>query len=309
MKLPPIAHVAPRRLADAVSRLADAPPGQALPLAGGQSLVPLLASRDRTPRLLVDLRDLGELTGVGEHDGFLRIGAMTRQHTLATHARIGAAAPLVSEAAARTGHASVRHRGTFGGTLAHAAHPAQLVVAAYALDARLLVSGPGGARTAALRSLFAGPGLRHDEILTAVELPLRGPGSGHAFGQVAHPVGGRPVASVAAVVDTAPDGTVLRAEVTVGTRVSPPTAVDVTHRLRDAGAAAAETVPTGPGQPQRQGPPTGPPAAYCRHAARVLADRVLTQAITKARRPGAGAPPVPSGSGHDAPPVPTRETP
>ncbi|MFJ3671375.1 FAD binding domain-containing protein [Streptomyces sp. NPDC090106] len=290
MKLPPFAHVAPRRLGEAVSRLAEAPPGQALPLAGGQSLVPLLASRARTPRLLVDLRDLGELTGVGEHGGFLRIGAMTRQHTLATHTRVGAAAPLVAEAAARTGHASVRHRGTFGGTLAHAAHPAQLVVAAYALDARLLVSGPGGTRTTALRSLLDGPGLRHDEILTAVELPLRATGGGHAFGQVSHPVGGRPVASVAAIADTAPDGTVLRAEVTVGTRASPPTTVDVTHRLRDAGAAAAETVPTGPGQLERQ----GPPAAYCRHVARVLAERVLSEAITRARRSTDGAAPAPT---------------
>ncbi|MFJ3497797.1 FAD binding domain-containing protein [Streptomyces sp. NPDC086091] len=305
MKLPPFAYVTPRRLGEAVSRLAEAPPGQALPLAGGQSLVPLLASRARTPRLLVDLRDLGELTGVGEHDGFLRIGAMTRQHTLATHGRVGAATPLIAAAAARTGHASVRHRGTFGGTLAHAAHPAQLVVAAYALDARLLVTGPGGARATRLRSLLDGTGLRHDEILTAVDLPVRGPGSGHAFGQLAHPVGGRPVASVAAVVDTAPDGAVLRAEVTVGTRVSRPTTVEVTHRLRDVGAAAGETVPAGREEPERH----GPPAAYCRHVVRALAERVLTEAITRARRPAAGAPDVPGRSGDDAPPVPTRETP
>ncbi|MEV1025589.1 FAD binding domain-containing protein [Streptomyces sp. NPDC050264] len=289
MKLPPLAHVAPRRLGEAVTRLAEARPGQALPLAGGQSLVPQLASRARTTRLLVDLRDVGELTGVTEHAGCLRIGAMTRQHTLATDPRIRAASPLLAEAAATTGHASVRHRGTLGGTLAHAASQAQLVVAAYALRARLVVTGPEGTRTSDLRSWFGGPhapGVAHGEILTAVHLPLRGPGRGYALAQLGHPVGGRPATTVAAVVDTAPDGTLLRAELTVGTRVSPPAAVDVTHRLTEAGEAAAQTVRIVPGTPDRQ----EPPAAYCRHVVRVLADRALTEALSRARHRGPGAP-------------------
>ncbi|MGA5729159.1 FAD binding domain-containing protein [Streptomyces seoulensis] len=292
MKLPPFDHVAPRCLAEAVSHLAAAPPGDALPLAGGQSLVPMLASRARAFRLLVDLRDVGELTGVSAPDGSLRTGAMTRQHTLATDPRVRSLCPLVAEAAASTGHASVRHRGTFGGTLAHAASAAQLVVAAYALDAQVLVTGPGGQHLTALRSWFGGPhrpGVRHDEIVTAVHLPPRRPGSGHALRQLGHPAGGRPVASVAAVVDTAPDGTVLRAELTIGTRVSAPTAVDVTHRLREAAGAARAVVPAGPGEPDRQ----GPPAAYCRHVTGVLAERALTEAITRARRADTAALPAP----------------
>ncbi|MYT68247.1 MULTISPECIES: FAD binding domain-containing protein [unclassified Streptomyces] len=293
MKLPPLAHVAPRRLPEAVARLAEAPPGQALPLAGGQSLIPQLAARSRTARLLVDLRDIGELTGVSERAGLLRIGAMTRQHTLATDPLVRAASPLLAEAAATTGHASVRHRGTLGGTLAHAAGQAQLVVAAYALHAQLLVTGPDGTRTGDLRSWFGGPhapGVAPDEILTAVHVPPHRSGRGCALAQYAHPVGGRPAATVAAIVDTAPDGTLLRAELTVGTRVSPPAALDVTHRWAEAGEAAAWTVRAAPTEPlDRQ----EPPATHIRHVVRVLADRALTEALTRARHRAPGTPPPP----------------
>ncbi|WP_331750273.1 FAD binding domain-containing protein (plasmid) [Streptomyces sp. NBC_01707] len=283
MKLPPFVHVAPSRLGDAVAHLAEAAPREALPLAGGQSLIPLMASRARTPRVLVDLCDLRELTGVTERDDCLVAGAMTRQHALAADPRIQDMVPLVADAAAYTGHASVRHRGTLGGTLSLAAPAAQLITAAHALDARLLLTGPGGDRECALRTWLRGPyttGLRHGELLTAVALPLRRTGSGHALRQMVHPAGGRPVACVAAIVDTAPDGTVRRAELTVSTRVSTPSSVDVTARLAEASDSAEATVPAD--VEQERG---APPATYCRRAVRVLADQALTEAITRARRP------------------------
>jgi carbon-monoxide dehydrogenase medium subunit len=284
VKLPPFAYRSPVCLGDAVGHLADAGPQEAVPLAGGQSLVPLLASRTRRPDVLVDLQHIRELSHLSARDGFLTVGAMTRQRTLETDPCVRAASPLLATAAARTGHVSVRHRGTLGGTLAFAAPVAQLLTAAFALDARLELTGPRGDRRCDLREWITGPystRLGPGELLVAVRLPIRRAGTGHALHEVSHPTGGRPVTCVAAVVDTYPDGTVRRAEVTVATRVSAPTAVDVTARLATAGAAAAETVATTYPEPESVGPPT----AYCRRAARVLADRALAEAITRARGP------------------------
>ncbi|MFE0524950.1 FAD binding domain-containing protein [Streptomyces sp. NPDC058954] len=296
MKLPPLVHRTPAGLRDAVDQLAEAAPWEAVPLAGGQSLVPLLASRARRAHVLVDLAGVPELSGLTERDGFLTVGAMTRQHTLAADVRVRAAAPLLATAAGLTGHASVRHRGTLGGTLAFAAPVAQLLTAAYALDARLHLTGPGGDRQCALRTWITGPyttRLGPAELLTAVTLPVRREGCGYALLQVGHPTGGRPLACVAAVVDTTDDGTVRRAELTVATRKSPPATVDVTDRLDEAADAAAATVAV-----TAEPDDNGPPASYCRRAARTLARRALTEAIGRARRPAA----VPTSA-------PTREQP
>ncbi|MEZ0095458.1 xanthine dehydrogenase family protein subunit M [Streptacidiphilus sp. EB129] len=281
MKLPQIEYRSPVRLCDAVDLLAGSDQ-EAVPLAGGQSLIPLLAARARRPRVLVGLDRIDGLSYLTTSADFLEIGAMTRQRTLETDA--AAAAPLLAAAAARTGHVSVRNRGTLGGTVAFAAPGAELLTAAVALDARLRLTGPGGDRECDLRSWITGPyttGIAPGELVVGIRVPLRRGRSGQALQDLSHPIGGRPVACVAAVIDAEPDGTVRLAEITVSSRASAPTVVDVTARLADAEEAAAETVSLdGPAIAVET---NGPPAAYCRDAARVLTRRALSQAITRAR--------------------------
>jgi carbon-monoxide dehydrogenase medium subunit len=141
-------------------------------LAGGQSLAPLLALRLARPLLLVDVNrvaGLNEIRPVGENT--VRVGALTRHSRLAEQDRH----PLLAEAARWIGHAAIRSRGTTGGSIAHADPSAELPVAAAALGAVALVSGPRGPRRIRAEELFAGPfetSLEPDEMLTAVDFPL-----------------------------------------------------------------------------------------------------------------------------------------
>ncbi|MGW2490896.1 FAD binding domain-containing protein [Streptomyces sp. NPDC001606] len=282
MKIPQTEYRSPRHLRDALDLLAD-PGAQAVPLAGGQSLVPLLAARIRRARTLVDLNRVDGLAHLTTTGGHLGIGAMTRHRTLETDPRVAAAAPLLAVAAARTGHAAVRNRGTLGGTLAFAAPGSELLTAAVALDAQLHLAGPDGDRRSGLRSWITGPHttrLGPGELVVGVSVPVRAGRIGQALCDLSHPTGGRPVVCVAAVVETAPDGTLRRAELTVSTRVSAPAVIDVTALPDAAADAAADTVPLDVPEPETN----GPPAAYCRHVTRVLARQALAQATTRARR-------------------------
>src|SRR5207245_2803983 len=98
----------------------------ARPLAGGQSLVPMLALRLARPKLLVDLNRIPELAGIREENGEIRIGAMTRQAALLASPLIALRLPLMTKALAEIGHVPTRNRGTIGGSLAHADPAAEL---------------------------------------------------------------------------------------------------------------------------------------------------------------------------------------
>ena len=172
MKPAPFAYHRAVSTADAVAALAGAG-GEAKLLAGGQSLVPLLAMRLARPALLVDLGAIPGLAGVVEQDGRVTVGAMTRHRDLATQS----GHPLAAEAAGWIGHAAIRTRGTIGGSLAHADPNAELPAVAVACDGVLHVEGGAGPRTVPAVDLFEGvfqTALRDDEVLTAVD--LRTPG-------------------------------------------------------------------------------------------------------------------------------------
>jgi carbon-monoxide dehydrogenase medium subunit len=138
-------------------------------MAGGQSLVPLLAMRLAAPSTLVDLNRLAGLAGFERRAaGRLRVGAMTRHRDLER-----AGTGLLAAAASHIGHGAIRARGTIGGSLAHADPNAELPAVALVTDASVAVAGPRGGRTIGAADLFEGmlqTSLADDEILTAVEL-------------------------------------------------------------------------------------------------------------------------------------------
>ena len=149
-------YLAPASLGEALALLADLGEG-AKPLAGGQSLVPLMNFRLVRPQHVIDLNGLGELAGIREDDGHLVIGAMTRQRAVETSALVAERCPLLAEAMPQIGHVQIRNRGTVGGSLAHADPAAELPAVVAALGGRAGGAGhprpAGGESRAILRGV------------------------------------------------------------------------------------------------------------------------------------------------------------
>ena len=299
MKPAPFRYARAGNLAEAVALLAAAP-GDTKLLAGGQSLVPMLNMRLVRPAVLIDLNSVRELTGIAPTaDGGLRIGALTRHAELTASPAVMERAPLLAEAARHVGHAAIRNQGTLGGSLAHADPAAELPAALLALDARVHVTGPRGAREIAADAFFLGlltTALEADEILTAIEVPA--PPRGWGFVEIARRPGDFALAGVAAVVGvgrplTLPspprggEGVSGRREVVrlvgfgIGDR---PLRLTGAERLLagaplDAGSAARAGAAAGPD--------CDPPsdvhgsAEYRRHLSTVLTERALLQALAR----------------------------
>src|SRR5438552_4899449 len=155
MKPPPFDYYAPATLDDALALL-DELGDEAKPLAGGQSLVPLMNFRLAWPAALVDLNRLPGLDGLRREDGALAIGAMTRQADLERSDEARAGWPLVGEALRHVGHAATRSRGTVGGSLAHADPAAELPAVLLALRGEVIATSRRGSRRIAADDLFVG---------------------------------------------------------------------------------------------------------------------------------------------------------
>jgi aerobic carbon-monoxide dehydrogenase medium subunit len=154
-------------------------------LAGGQSLVPLMNFRVAQPAHLVDINFVDELDYIRVDDGWLAIGARTRQAALERSGDVAKAAPLLSEAIRSVAHPPVRHRGTVVGSVVHADPAAELPACVLALDGELVLSGPNGERRVPAREFFTGPLMtakEAGELVTEVRVPAAGGnGGGHAL--------------------------------------------------------------------------------------------------------------------------------
>src|SRR5512142_1290176 len=187
MKLPEVEYEAPTTVAEAVDLLAEHG-DEASVLAGGQSLIPLLALRLARPAVLIDINGVGELSGVSAADGQVAIGAMTREYVAEESGTVADAVPLLAAALPLIGHEAIRSRGTIGGSLAHADPAAELPAVARALDAEFVVRGPSGERVIPAAEWFEGyltTSRRPDELLTEVRFPAAKPGTGTSFTEVA----------------------------------------------------------------------------------------------------------------------------
>jgi aerobic carbon-monoxide dehydrogenase medium subunit len=190
--------VRPSSFAEAFDALADP---EARPIAGGHSLLPLMKLRVVQPGTLVDLAGL-DLRGIVEEGGELRIGALTTYaELLATDPRSGLP-DVLRECAASVGDLQVRNAGTIGGTLAHGDPASDFAPGALAVGARLRLRSPAGERELAASDFFLGPfttALAPQEILTAVVVPRRVPGSGSAYVSFPDAASGYPLVGAAAV--------------------------------------------------------------------------------------------------------------
>jgi CO/xanthine dehydrogenase FAD-binding subunit len=284
VKPAPFRYARPRSLAQALELLSAADHDVKI-LAGGQSLVPMLNLRLVRPAVLVDLNGVPELDGIAPRPaGGLSIGALVRHAQLATAPLVRERAPLLAEAARHVGHAAIRHRGTLGGSLAHADPAAELPAALLALGADFVLRGPGVTRTVPASQFFRGlltTALAPDEILTEVQVPLQGPGWG--FAEIARRSGDFALAGVVAVLDRRrgpgqPCDSARLVGFGLGDR---PTRFAEAEAIvtRLSGAAAV----TGAAEAVACDPPTDvhASAAYRRHLAVVLAEDAIRQALTR----------------------------
>jgi carbon-monoxide dehydrogenase medium subunit len=172
MKLPPFDYACPATIPEAVQLLASHDDAKAI--AGGQSLMPMLAFRLAHPTLLVDLRRLGELRGIRISDRGVVLGAMVRWRDILDDARLATAHPLLKAAVAHVAHYQIRNRGTVGGSIAHADPAAEMPGIVMTCDAEIAVVGKSGARVIQAADFFQGPlmtALTSDEIITEIRLP------------------------------------------------------------------------------------------------------------------------------------------
>jgi carbon-monoxide dehydrogenase medium subunit len=217
MKLPPFDYACPATLEEAVALL-GASDGLARPLAGGQSLIPLLAFRLAAPKLLVDLAKLPGLDRIETSAEGVRLGAMVRWRNIEDDPRLLTAHPLLVEAVRHVAHYQIRNRGTVGGSLAHADPAAELPGIAAACVASLSVAGPRGAREIPADAFFLGPlatALADDEIITHLHLPPWPPARRWAFEEFARRRGDFAIAGVALFYDQDEAGRALGAHVGV----------------------------------------------------------------------------------------------
>jgi CO/xanthine dehydrogenase FAD-binding subunit len=231
VKPAPFDYAAPESVEEALALL----DGDALVLAGGQSLVPMLNLRLARPARLVDVNRIGELRTLRRRGGTLWIGATVRQAALERSPLVAREWPLLAQAVRHAGHAAIRSRGTVGGSAAHADPNAELPVALIALGARFHVRSPDGERV--VEDFFRGPletALAPGELLAAIELPPLPPGARTAFAEYAPTHASFAIAGVAVVRATGHAAIAL-----LGTGSHPVRATAAEEALR-AGAGARE---------------------------------------------------------------------
>jgi carbon-monoxide dehydrogenase medium subunit len=287
MKPAPFEYVAPASLAEALAVMA-AHGSEAKLLAGGQSLVPVMNFRLAQPAMIVDLNNLGELSGVQRENGVIRLGAMVRHRQLEFDETVAGLLSLLHETMPFIAHPQIRNRGTLGGSLAHADPAAELPVVAVLLNGRFHLQSQNSSRWVNASDFFTGlftTALEPEEILTEVELPILREHTGYAFMELARRHGDYAQAGVAVTVRLDEAGVCQEArlvylnvgEVPMEARE---TAVSLQGQLlnEDTIKAAAEMATQNEIEPTSDVHAT---ADYKRHLAKVLTIRALQQAKEK----------------------------
>jgi aerobic carbon-monoxide dehydrogenase medium subunit len=288
VKPAPFDYHAARSTAEAVALLADHGE-EAKVIAGGQSLVPMLALRLASFPHLIDVWSVEELRGVRRNNGSLTVRASTPDVTIEHDAMVVRAVPLLAKATPYIGHFQIRNRGTIGGSLAHADPAAEYPAVAVALDAELEAESAAGRRRIAAVDFFEGywtTALRADELLTAVHFPVWEGRCGFGVAEFARRHGDFAIAGAVAGVRLDDEERVQRCALAL-LGVGP---IPVRCRAAEAaalGTAAADLDPTEIGELARGDvdEPAGDlhaPPDYRMRVAAAMAARALTEALEDA---------------------------
>jgi carbon-monoxide dehydrogenase medium subunit len=286
---PSFEYYAPTTAEEAIGLLKQLGP-EAKILSGGMSLIPLMRLRLAAPRYLIDINRIAGLADIKETDGFLRIGALTREAELESSDLVRSKYPILVATASVIGDPLVRNRATVGGNLAHGDpandHPATMM----ALAAEVVALGPKGERKIPITSFYTGfyaTALDPDEILTEIRIPIPPPHSGGTYVKLERKVGDFATVGVAAQL-TLGKGDVCE-QVRIGLTNVGPVPIEARHAeeviggkkiepevVRRAAQLAAEA-----SQPNAD---LRGSTEYKRDLVRVLTIRALNHALAQARR-------------------------
>jgi len=253
-------------------------------MAGGQSLLPLMRMRLAAPGVVVDIGRLTGLRGVREDGDVLVIGALTTHHEVLHNDLVHRYARLLAEVTATVADPAIRHRGTFGGSLAHADPAGDLPAAALALDAEMVAQGPGGRRSIPVRRFFADyleTALSPDEVLVEVRVPKLGPEWGFRYEKLNRVAQAWAIVGVATAVRR-DNGSIAEARVGLTNMGHTPLRADATEAALAGLDASDDTALAAAADRAAEG--THPPsdlsgqADYRRHLARVLTRRAVRHA-------------------------------
>jgi len=282
----PFTYCAPTTVDEALGLLQAHPDGKIL--AGGQSLIPLMGLGLARPSALIDVNYLPGLEGVVEEGGSLRIGALVRHRTLETDPTVRRRCPILAEAASVIGNIRVRHRGTIGGSLAHADPAAELPLVATAMGATLEIRGPRMSREIAAEKFFLGylqTDLAPVEVVTGIRVPVVDAGTGCGLAELVRRAGDFAIVAACAVVSLDDAGRCTRAALALGgvgshpVRIHSAEALLVGRALTDRHIEDAAGVVSGELDPESD---MHASAAYRRAMARVMARRALAAAAGRA---------------------------
>jgi carbon-monoxide dehydrogenase medium subunit len=286
MKLPPFDYACPSTLPEAIELLASHDDAKAI--AGGQSLVPMLAFRLAQPSLLVDLRKLADLRGIRISDAGVTLGAMVRWRDIEDDERLETAHPLLKAAISHVAHYQIRNRGTVGGSIAHADPAAEMPGIAMTCDAEIAVVGKSGAHVIQAADFFQGAlttALTTDEIIVEIRLPAWPAGRRWGFQEFARRRGDFAMAAAAVFYDQDERGKARNAHVGVigvGDRPLRLTAVeDVLNgeSIDEATIAKADAATSAAVDPQDD---IHASAAYRRSLVGTMVERALKNAAARA---------------------------
>ena len=290
MKAAPFEYAAPTTVDEAIELLAEHADDASV-LAGGQSLVPLLALRLATPAMLVDINRVAGLDQVSRENGHVRVGGLVRHSALTRPGSAADDVPLLGLAAPLIGHFQIRNRGTVCGSLTHADAAAEWPLVATTLDAGIeLRSRDGGARTVAARDFFEGPfttARRPDELAVGVRFPVWPTGAGFALEEFARRSGDFAIAGAACGIEVI-DGRVSRCAIgLLGLAAVPLRAQAAEAALTGTAVADVDPDEIGRSATADLTPPTDIHASS-RYRRRVGA-AMVARAVTTALREAAGA--------------------
>jgi CO/xanthine dehydrogenase FAD-binding subunit len=206
---------------DEVVAALDEGNGEAIVLAGGQTLVPMLAMRLARPATVIDINDIDALSGIDDTADAVVIRACTRQAAALASPVVQRDLPLLAQAISHVGHQQTRNRGTVGGSLSHGDPASEIPLAALALGASVELASVAGTRMVPLADFYLGPMMTaraDNEILIAAQFPKTPAGArvGNSFHEVAERHGDFAVAAVAAQIELDGDGTCTRAAIAIG---------------------------------------------------------------------------------------------
>jgi carbon-monoxide dehydrogenase medium subunit len=274
-------YLAPTSVEEALSALAEHGDDAKL-IAGGQSLLPVLRMRLNAPEMIIDLGRIDSLRGIREDGDAIVIGAMTTHHDVRDSDLVREHALLISKAAAEVADSQIRHRGTFGGALAHADPAGDLGAPALALGAEFVIQGSGGSRTVPADDFFVDffeTAIGEDEILTEVRIPKH-TGWGAHYEKFVRVVHQWPIVAVGATVRL-DGGSIAEAKIGLTNMGSTPLRARATESAL-AGAGTSEDDVRAAADRAAEG--TNPPsdlngaADYRQHLARVLTGRAVLKA-------------------------------